>query len=148
MAQPEQSPLPSHAFAANIPTSTAMIDDDGWDISAVQRRESFVRPNAGMVEGAVIKHIRSLLRTPEIATRAMEAARRNDPDIDEQDVVTALGGFDGLMESLFPAEQARIARLLIEGVTVSADGLAVDLRTGGLGSVIREMVSPKQELVA
>ncbi|MFA7387582.1 MAG: recombinase family protein, partial [Thiohalobacteraceae bacterium] len=110
--------------------------------------DGFVRLNAGMVEGAVIQHIRSLLRTPEIVTRAVETARRTDPDIDEHDVVTALAGFDGLWESLFPAEQARIARLLIERVTVSSDGLAVDLRTEGLGSVIREMVAPKQELAA
>ena len=115
---------------------------------ACEGRESFVRLNAGMVESAVVQHIRSLLRTPEIAARAMEATRRTAPDIDEQDVVTALAGFDGLWESLFPAEQARIARLLIERVTVSADGLAVDLRTEGLGSVIREMVAPKQELAA
>ena len=115
---------------------------------ACEGRDSFVRLNAGMVEGAVVQHIRSLLRTPEIAARAMEAARRTAPDIDEQDVVTALAGFDGLWESLFPAEQARIARLLIERVTVSAEGLAVDLRTEGLGSVIREMVTPKQELAA
>ena len=115
---------------------------------ACEGRDSFVRLNAGMVEGAVVQHIRSLLRTPEIAARAMEAASRTAPDMDEQDVVTALAGFDGLWESLFPAEQARIARLLIERVTVSAEGLAVDLRTEGLGSVIREMVTPKRELAA
>jgi len=110
--------------------------------------DGFVRLNAGMVENAVVQHIRSLLRTPEVAARAVETARRTDPDIDEQEVVTALSGFDGLWESLFPAEQARIARLLIERVTVSAEGMAVDLRTEGLGSVIREMVTPKQELAA
>jgi len=110
--------------------------------------DGFVRLNAGMVEGAVVQHIRSLLRTPEIVARAVEAARRTDPDMDERDVATALAGFDGLWESLFPAEQARTARLLIERVTVSAEGLAVDLRTEGLGSVIREMVTPKQELAA
>lgn len=66
----------------------------------------------------------------------------------ENDVVTALAGFDGLWEALFPAEQARIARLLIERVTVSADGLAVDLRTEGLGSVIREMVTPERRQAA
>jgi hypothetical protein len=110
--------------------------------------DGFVRLNAGMVENAVVQHIRSLLRTPEVAARAVETARRNDPDIDEHEVVTALSGFDGLWESLFPAEQARIARLLIERVTVSAEGMAVDLRTEGLGSVIREMVTPKQELSA
>ena len=115
---------------------------------ACEGRDSFVRLNAGMVEAAVVQHIRSLLRTPEIAARAMEAARRTAPDTDEQDVVTALAGFDGLWESLFPAEQARIARLLIERVTVSADGLAVDLRTEGLGSVIREMVTPERRQAA
>jgi DNA invertase Pin-like site-specific DNA recombinase len=110
--------------------------------------DGFVRLNAGMVEGAVIQHIRDLLRAPEIAARAVEAARRSDPDMDEHDVVNALARFDELWESLFPAEQARIARLLIQRVTVSADGLAVDLRTEGLGSVIREMATPKQELAA
>lgn len=115
---------------------------------ACEGRDSFVRLNAGMVESAVVQHIRSLLRTPEITARAVEAVRRTDPDMNEQDVVTALVGFDSLWESLFPAEQARIARLLIERVTVSADGLAVDLRTEGLGSVVREMVTPKQELAA
>ncbi len=110
--------------------------------------DGFVRLNAGMVEGAVIRHIRSLLRTPEVVARAVEAARRNEPDINERDVVAALAGFDALWESLFPAEQARIARLLIERVTVSAEGLAVDLRTEGLGSVIREMVTPQQKELA
>src|SRR3546814_18133202 len=52
-------------------------------------RDSFVRLNAGMVEGAVVQHIRSLLRTPEIAARAMAAARRNDPAMTENDVVNA-----------------------------------------------------------
>lgn len=84
---------------------------------ACEGRDSFVRLNAGMVEGAVVQHIRSLLRSPEIAARAMEAIRRTTTDMDEQDVVSALAGFDGLWESLFPAEQARIARLLIERVT-------------------------------
>ena len=110
--------------------------------------DGFVRLNAGMVEGAVLQEIRALLRSPEVAARAVETARRTDPDIDEHEVVAALSGFDRLWESLFPAEQARIVRLLIERVTVSHDGMAVDLRTEGLGSVIREMVTPKQELAA
>jgi hypothetical protein len=110
--------------------------------------DGFVRLNAGMVENAVLQHIRSLLRTPEVAARAVETARRTEPDIDEHEVVTALSGFDGLWESLFPAEQARIARLLIERVTVSSEGMAVDLRTEGLGSIVRQMVTPKQDLAA
>ncbi len=110
--------------------------------------DGFVRLNAGMVENAVVQHIRTLLLTPEVTARAIEAARRECPEIEQPDVVAALTGFDALWESLFPAEQARIARLLIERVTVSADGMAVDLRTEGLGSVIREMVTPRREMAA
>jgi site-specific DNA recombinase len=53
-------------------------------------------------------------------------------------------GGRSLWETLFPAEQARIARLLVERVTVSQHGLTVDMRTAGLSSVIRDMLSPRQ----
>lgn len=60
----------------------------------------------------------------------------------DNDVVAALADFDGLWASLFPAEQARIARLLINRVIVSQQGLTVDLRTDGLSSVVRDMLAP------
>ena len=110
--------------------------------------DAFVRLNAGMVEAAVIQHIRSLLRMPEVAAQAVAVVKAEAADADESDVVTALAGFDALWETLFPAEQARIARLLVNRVTVSSDGLAVDLNTGGLGSVVREMITPKLEIAA
>lgn len=110
--------------------------------------DGFVRLNAGMVEGAVIQHIRELLRSPEVVTRAVASAKAKDPEADETDVVTALANFDKLWESLFPAEQARTARILINRVTVSQQGLTVDLRTEGLGSVIRDMLAPRQQDMA
>lgn len=106
---------------------------------------SFVRLNAGMVENAVIQQIRALLRTPEVAAKAVSAARSENPETDENEVVAALADFDALWESLFPAEQARIARLLINRVTVSQQGLTVDLRTEGLGSVIRDMLTSRPQ---
>src|SRR3546814_17673726 len=95
-----------------------------------------------MVDGAVVQHIRSLLLTPEIAARAMEAARRNDPAMTENDVVNALAGFDALWYSMFPAEQAHIARVLIDRVTVTAECPYGALLAVGPGSVIREVVTP------
>jgi DNA invertase Pin-like site-specific DNA recombinase len=106
--------------------------------------DGFVRLNAGMVENTVIQQIRGLLRTPEVVTRAVASAKAKDPQADESDVVTALANFDSLWESLFPAEQARIARILINRVTVSPQGLTVDLRTEGLGSIICDMLAPRQ----
>ena len=64
---------------------------------------------------------------------------------DFPEVVSALGSFDQLRTSLFPAEQARIVRLLVDRVTIGAEGIAVDLRNDGLGSVVRDMITPRKE---
>lgn len=115
---------------------------------AGEGQDGFVRLNAGMVEGAVLGEIRKLLRTPEVASRAIAAAREADPAIETSEVVQALADFDSLWASLFPAEQARVARLLINRVVVSGAGLTIDLRTEGLGSVIREMLEQPLEKAA
>ena len=105
--------------------------------------DTFVRLNAGMVEGAVLQQLRKLLRTPEVTSRALAAAQAGDPTVDGNDVVAALAEFDALWETLFPAEQARIARLLVNRVTVGRQGLTVDLRTEGLSSLVHDMLAPR-----
>ena len=101
------------------------------------------RLSAGVVEGAVVQEIRTLMRTPEIAARTITAVRQKAPELNERDVIAALDEFDALWGSLFPAEQARIVRLLVQRVSVSPEGIAVDLRTEGLGSVVRELITPR-----
>jgi hypothetical protein len=108
-------------------------------------RDGFVRLNAGMVEGAVLQELRKLLRTPEVTSRVIAAVCQTDSGFDDNDVVTALAEFDALWETLFPAEQARIARLLVNRVTVSQQGLTMDLRTEGLGSLVRDMLAPRPQ---
>ena len=102
------------------------------------------RLNAGMVEGVVIQELRRLLASPVITAQAIKAARQNRPDIDENDVISAITGFESLWETLFPAEQARIAKLLIRRVTVNDNGLAVDLCTDGLGPIIQDMLASRK----
>jgi site-specific DNA recombinase len=41
-----------------------------------------------------------------------------------------------MWDGLFPAEQARIVRLLVNKVTVGPAGIAVDLRNNGLAHLI------------
>jgi len=95
---------------------------------------------AGMIEAAVIGELRSLLRTPEIATRALQALRRDAAKISEAEVVAALAGFDDLWHALFPAEQTRIIQLLVQRATVTEAGLVLDLRREGIPGLIREML--------
>ncbi|ABA05211.1 resolvase [Nitrobacter winogradskyi Nb-255] len=103
-----------------------------------------LRLPAGMVEDAVVGEIRRMIRAPEIAARTIKALREESSIVDEKAVVKALGEFDQLWAALYPAEQTRIVQLLVERVTVGEDGIAVDLRHEGLGSVLRDMMAPRR----
>ncbi len=115
---------------------------------ATANRPPPLRLPADMVEGAVVGEIRRLVRMPEIVAQAVTAVRQEAPDIEEAEVIAALARFDEVWSALFPAEQSRIIKLLVERVTITADGLAVDLRTEGMGTIVREMLAPKSEEAA
>jgi len=73
------------------------------------------------------------------------AARTSAPDVTEQEVRQALEQLEPLWEELFPAERARIVRLLVDRVDVRADGAAVRLRLDGLGSLVRDLAAQAPE---
>ena len=101
-----------------------------------------LRLPADTAETAVLGEIRRLLRAPEVVAQAIAAVKKAAPDIGQSEIVAAIGGFEQVWAALFPAEQSRIVRLLVERVTVSTEGLVVDLRTEGLGAVVHEMITP------
>ena len=103
---------------------------------------------AGMIEAAVVGEIQRMVRAPEVAARTIEALRTEDGSVDERAIISALASFDQLWASLFPAEQARIVQLLVERVTIGTNGVAVDLRNDGLGSIVRDMITPRNEVNA
>ena len=97
---------------------------------------------ADTAEAAVITEIRRLLRTPETTAKVIAALDRED--IPEADAIDALQQFPQLWEQLFPGEQARIVQLLVRRVTVTAEGLIIDLRTDSIAGVMREMMTPRK----
>ena len=97
---------------------------------------------ADTVEAAVIAEIRRVLRTPE--TTAQVIATLDREDISEKDAINALQHFPKLWDQLFPGEQARIIQLLVRRVTVTAEGLVIDMRTDGIAGVMRQMMTPRQ----
>jgi hypothetical protein len=97
------------------------------------------RVSAAQIEGAVISQVRALLRQPEIVVGTWVAARREAPELTERDVRDALHRFDPLWDELFPAEQARIVRSLVERVVVGPDGADIRLRVEGMAGLVRDL---------
>ena len=52
---------------------------------------------------------------------------------------------DPLWDELFPAEQARIVRLLVERVEVGPAGADIRLRVAGLAGLIRDLSTTSTE---
>jgi len=63
----------------------------------------------------------------------------------EDEARLALERLDPLWEELFPAEQARIIRLLVDRVDIGPGGADVRLRLDGLASLVRDLGAPTTE---
>lgn len=97
------------------------------------------RVSAAEIEAAVIGQVRMLLRQPEIIVGAWLAARMDALDPTENETREALERLDPLWEELFPTEQARIIRLLVERVEVHPGGAKIRLRVSELAGLVSEL---------
>ncbi|MCA1947697.1 MAG: recombinase family protein [Armatimonadetes bacterium] len=96
---------------------------------------------AGEIEGLVMAQVRALLRQPEVVVGTWRAARVAAPDLTEAEVREALHRLDPLWDELFPGEQERIVRLLVERVTVTDAGAEIRLNLEGLAGLARDMAA-------
>ena len=88
----------------------------------------------------------SAARVAELVARTITAVRREngaaeDTELEEGDVIEALGALEPVWDELYPAEQARIMRLLIERIDVAPDGISVTLHAAGIRSLVAELAA-------
>jgi DNA invertase Pin-like site-specific DNA recombinase len=102
---------------------------------------------AAEIEDAIVAQVRHLLRTPEIIARTWAAAK-NELELPEREVVETVTAFAPLWDELFPAEQARIVRLLVERIDLAPGGMQVRLRADGLETLVAELGLRKKAVAA
>ena len=95
---------------------------------------------AAEMEDAVVAQVRHLLQTPEIVARTWAAANPDgESSVPEREVVACITEFAPLWDELFPAEQARLVRLLVARIDVAEDHMAVRLRAEGLQTLVEQL---------
>ena len=105
---------------------------------------------ASEVEGLVLGQVRRLLASPELVARTITAMRREnsgaeDAMLEEGEVIEALGALEPVWDELYPAEQARILRLVIERIDVASDGISVTLHAAGIRSLVAELAAKRRD---
>ena len=97
------------------------------------------RVSAAEIEAAVVDQVRALLRQPEVVVGTWIAARAEAPEITERDVREALERLEPVWGELFPVEQARVVRALVDRVVVGPAGADIRLRVEGLAGLVRDL---------
>ena len=98
-----------------------------------------MRVPAGEIEEIVIAQLRRMVASPEVIAATWKQLRRTDRQWNENKVRAALVSFDELWEELFPAEQQRIASLIVQRVAVHATKVDVHLLVAGFTTLVTEM---------
>jgi site-specific DNA recombinase len=94
-----------------------------------------------------------LLASPELIARTITAVRREngaaeDTEFEEGEVIEALGELEPVWDELYPAEQVRTMRLLIERIDAAPDGIAVTLHAAGIRSLAAELAGQEAPALA
>lgn len=94
---------------------------------------------AAELESAVLEQLRAILRAPNLLGDVLPQAIKLDPTLDEVKIAVAMTRLDAIWDQLFPAEQTRIVKLLVEKVIVSPNDLEVRLRANGIERLVLEL---------
>ncbi|MBT5268989.1 MAG: hypothetical protein HOL70_06020, partial [Candidatus Marinimicrobia bacterium] len=81
---------------------------------------------AAELERLVLDRIRGILKSPDVVAGAIRHVRSEDNECSESEVIDLLMRLDPVWEELFPLEQNRLLKLLVENVSVTNHG--VDIR--------------------
>jgi site-specific DNA recombinase len=83
--------------------------------------------------------LRRMVTSPEVIVATWKQLRRTSSKLTEGEVRASLADFDEVWAELFPAEQRRIASLLMDRVVVFPNKVDVHLMISGFTTLVAEM---------
>ena len=92
------------------------------------------------IEEFVTQQIVAALSAPHIVQSVWDRIRTTRPDLSEPEVVLPMRNLAGMWQQLFPAEQCRLAQLLIERVVIADGGLEIIWRDQGWQELAGELL--------
>ncbi len=99
---------------------------------------------AADLESTVVKQLHNILQSPTVMQQAANMSKTLDDPIDEAQATVAMTQLDNVWSQLFPDEQSRIIKILVDKVIVDQDSIELHLRKTGIQEIAHEFVPVKQ----
>jgi DNA invertase Pin-like site-specific DNA recombinase len=87
------------------------------------------------LESLVMSYLRTLLTSEDMLRLITQQAAAIDRGLDEAKVTVAMRQFDQVWDALFPAEQQRLVKLLVEQVLVRPQAIEIRFHPNGIASL-------------
>ncbi len=98
--------------------------------------------SATLLENVIVDQMRRLLSRPEWTKQVLadpQWEEISDPKSEEK-IIRALENFEQLWDELFPVEQERLVKLLIQRVVVTTRSVSIELRPVGMVGLLHEIM--------
>ncbi len=105
---------------------------------------SMPRIPAAELESAVVKQLHDILKSPTVIQQTAIASKAFDDSIDEAQATVAMLHVGKVWSQLFPDEQSRIVKMLVDKIIVDSDNIELHLRNNGIQELAHEFTPVKK----
>ena len=139
------------ASKARVKEISRILAKEERSLAKLQEESDNLLTGKGGVQGSSFANrfqelgIQITQKRDEILKFRLERDALDSDAFGEQDVAQSLSDLDELWDELFPEEQARIIRLLVERAVVHPDRLDLFVRKEGLIGVLHDMKTRTEE---
>ncbi len=105
---------------------------------------SMPRIPAAELESAVVSQLHDILKSPTVIQQTATASKDFGDSIDEAQTTVAMLHLDKVWSQLFPDEQSRIVKMLVDKVIVDSDNIELHLRHNDIQELAHEFTPVKQ----